>query len=119
MASLDRQQASVAHLPEKMRDTSGLKCPQQIAVLERASGLEEGRLYSAKEVSGVIGLHERTITGYAGTGEIGHFAMGSRKQFCKADILEYLIRTYRPAKDGREGEVAEVAVVSGTRKEGT
>lgn len=87
-----------------MKVTSGQKCSQQSAAIERAEGLRGGRLYSAKEVSEVIRLNERTITGYAENGEIGHYAMGARKQFSKADVVDYLKWTYRPANARCNGQ---------------
>lgn len=94
--------------------------------VQSLSGLESGRLYGAKVVSKCIGIHERTITGLANKGEIGYHAMGKRKLFSKADVEEYLKRTYRPAnarrkdeggKAGADRERGELAL-GGTGKEG-
>jgi excisionase family DNA binding protein len=126
IGSQDRQQASVAHLPETMKETSGLKCPVLTAEVESLSGLEDGRLYSAKAVSKCIGIHERTITGNAEKGDIGYYAMGTRKLFSKTDIEEYLRRTYRPAKSRGDRDCGEAtdsrqrrkSLISGAGKEG-
>jgi len=100
-----------------MKKSSGLDCPEKEKELGPLD-LQGLRMYNAREVGKMLRVHERSITGWANAGKIGHYCLEGRKVFAQADIEEYLKSKHRPATPLQKIGDAQTGLLETDGKEG-